>query len=115
MTQDGSMQDRVERMAQALMPQFDEARMKLARALAAAEEGRLIEQSERVIFDELNRLKTTAQEIGLRERVHEVESAFSPGGAPRQALQQGDGADHALDAQRPGVGAGASLAQRRGR
>jgi len=87
MTQDESVQDRVERVAQALAPQFDQARMKLARAIAAAESGRLIEQSERVIFDELNRLKSTSQEIGLQERVHEAEAAFSPGGATAQASQ----------------------------
>jgi len=87
MTQDGSMQNRVERVAQLLTPQFDAALLKLARAIAAAEDGRLVDQTERIIFEELNRLKTTTQEVGLQARVHEAEAAFSPSGAAAEASQ----------------------------
>ena len=87
MTQDESMQSRVQRMAQSLAPGFDETRLKLARAIAGAEDGRLIEQTERIIFDELNRLKTKSQEAGLQERVVQAEAAFSPCGAATQASQ----------------------------
>jgi predicted component of type VI protein secretion system len=85
MTQDGSVQDRVERVAQSLAPSFDAVRLKLARAFAQAEAGQVIEQTERIIFEELNHLKTTSQEVGLQERVHEAQAAFSPSGATGQA------------------------------
>ena len=111
MTQDGSMQNRVERVAQSLAPQFDAVRLKLARAIAAAEDGRLIEQTERIIFAELNRLKTTTQEVGLQERVDEAEAVFSPSGASAEAWQR----DDPSDAQRAGVASGASLAAGGGR
>jgi hypothetical protein len=55
--------------------------------MAAAEDGRLIEQTERIIFDDLNRLKSTAQEVGLQERVHQAEAAFSPCGAKAKAAE----------------------------
>ena len=91
MTQDGSSPEarpwRVERVTQALGPCFDAARLKLAQAIAAAEDGRLIEQTERIIFDELNHLKSTSQEVGLQERVQEAEAAFSPCGAKAKASE----------------------------
>ena len=52
MTQDGSVQDRVERVAQSLAPSFDAVRLKLARAFAA-HENQVIEQTERIIFEEV--------------------------------------------------------------
>lgn len=79
MAQDEPQQrERMERIAEALKPRFDEARLKLARQFAQAQHGHLIEQTEMQVFEELNRLKTTTQEVGLRERVQEVEAAFSP-------------------------------------
>lgn len=77
--------ERIGRIAQALVPHFDQARMKLARQIAGAQEGQLVEQTEMVIFEELNRLKTTAQEVGLQERVREAEEAFSPSGPTAKA------------------------------
>lgn len=90
MTQDESMQWRAERVARSLAPGFDAARLKLAWAIAEAEDGRLIEQTERVIFEELNRLKAKSQEVGLQARVHQAEAAFSPSGAAAEASPQGD-------------------------
>jgi hypothetical protein len=87
MTQDGSMQDRVDRVAQLLAGEFDEVRLKLAQAIASAEDGRVIEQTERIIFEDLNRLRTTTQQVGVQERIHEAEAAFSPSGAPSEASQ----------------------------
>jgi hypothetical protein len=72
--------ERVERIAEALRARFDEARLKLAGQFAQAEDGRLIEQTEMAVFEELNRLKTTTQEVGLQERIQEAEAAFSPSG-----------------------------------
>lgn len=71
---------RMERIAEALKPRFDAARLKLARQFAQAQDGHLIEQTEMQVFEELNRLKTTTQEVGLRERIQEAEAAFSPSG-----------------------------------
>ncbi|MGB7547925.1 MAG: hypothetical protein WBM14_09255 [Terracidiphilus sp.] len=88
MAQEGRPSERMERIAKALQPRFDEARFKLAQQFAQAQEGRLIEQTEGRVFEELNRLKTRAQEVGLQERIDEAEAAFSPsspaGKAPRQ-------------------------------
>lgn len=72
---------RAERIAEALRPSFDAARLKLAERFAQAEEGRLIEQTERAVFESLNRLKTTTQEVGIQQRIADAESAFSPSGA----------------------------------
>jgi hypothetical protein len=81
MAQDEPQQrERMERIAKALKPRFDEARLKLAKQFAQAQDGRLIEQTEMHIFEELNRLKTTTQEVGLQERIQEAEAAFSPSG-----------------------------------
>lgn len=78
MTQDESEQDRVDRVAQSLAPKFDQTRMDLAKAIIAAEDGHVIEQTERIIYDQLNRLKTTTQQVGMQERVQEAEAAFFP-------------------------------------
>jgi len=80
-------QDRAARIAESLRPSFDAARLKLARQFAEAEEGRLIEQTERVVFESLNGLKTTTQEVGLQERIGESEAAFSPSCAPGKGPQ----------------------------
>src|ERR1017187_962918 len=59
MAQDSSQaQARTQRIAQALAPHFDQARLRLAAQIAGAQEGHLIEQTEMLIFDELKRLKT---------------------------------------------------------
>ena len=88
MTQDERKQkERIERIAKALEPRFDEARMKLARQFAQAEDGRLIEQTEMSVFNELNRLKTASQEVGLQERIAEAEAAFSPRGQAGKSLR----------------------------
>ena len=61
MAQDSSQaQARTQRIAQALAPHFDQARLRLAAQIAGAQEGHLIEQTEMLIFDELNRLKSLA-------------------------------------------------------
>ena len=73
-------QERIERIAKALKPRFDEVRLKLAKQFAQAQEGWLIEQTEMAVFEELNRLKTTTQEVGLQDRIQEAEAAFSPSG-----------------------------------
>jgi hypothetical protein len=88
MAQEGPPQERMERIAQALQPRFDEARWKLARQFAQAEEGQLIEQTEGLVFAELNRLKTSAQEVGLQQRIEEAEGAFSPSGPAGKAARQ---------------------------
>jgi hypothetical protein len=81
MGQDERVQkERIERIAKALQPRFDEARLKLARQFAQAEDGWLIEQTEMLVFDELNRLKTATQEVGLQERIQEADAAFFPCG-----------------------------------
>ena len=80
MAQDEQQQKRVERIAKALEPHFDESRFTLAQRIAQAEDGWLIEQTERPIFEELNRLKTKTQEVGLQERIRATKSAFSPSG-----------------------------------
>jgi hypothetical protein len=85
MAQDEPAPERVERIAQALQPHFDQARYKLARQFAQAHHGHLIEQTENEVFTELNRLKTTSQEVGLQQRIDEAEAAFSPSGPPGQA------------------------------
>jgi len=90
MAQEGPPQERMERIAQALQPRFDAARFKLARQFAQAEEGRLIEQTEGLVFEELNRLKTSTQEVGLQQRIDEAEGAFSPSGPARKAARQRD-------------------------
>ena len=87
MAQDEQQQERVERIAKALGPHFDQTRFKLAKRIAEAEDGWLVEQTEMPIFDELNRLKTTSQEVGLQERTEAAEAAFSPSGQARQAPQ----------------------------
>ena len=111
MAQDGPQTpERMERIAQALAPHFEQARLKLAGQMAQAQEGRLIEQTEMLIFEELNRLKTTAQEVGLQERVRETEEAFSPSGPAAKDAQQGPRPDDAADGERAGGPAGAALA-----
>jgi len=90
MAQDESTSQRAERIAKALESHFDEARHQLARQFALAQDGWLIEQTEMPIFEELNRLKTKAQEIGLQERIKEAEAAFSPSGPTRKAARQGN-------------------------
>lgn len=81
MAQDEPQQrQRMERIAEALKPRFDEARLKLARQFAQAQEGHLVEETEMQVFEELNRLKTATQEVGLQERIQEAEAAFSPSG-----------------------------------
>ena len=80
MAQDEQQQERVERIAKALGPHFDETRFRLARRIAEAEDGWLVEQTEMPIFEELNRLKSKSQEVGLQERIQEAEAAFSPSG-----------------------------------
>ena len=80
MAQDEQQQKRVERIAKALEPHFDESRFTLAQRIAQAEDGWLIEQTEMPIFEELNRLKTKTQQVGLQERIRTAESAFSPSG-----------------------------------
>ncbi len=85
MAQDEPAAQRVERIAQALQPQFDQARYKLARQFAQARDGHLIEQTENEVFAELNRLKTSSQEVGLQERLQEAEAAFFPSCPPGQA------------------------------
>jgi len=85
MAQDEQQQERVERIAKALEPHFDQSRFMLAKRIAQAEDGWLIEQTEMPIFEELNRLKTKSQEVGLQERIRATEAAFSPSGQTRQA------------------------------
>ncbi len=85
MAQDEQLQERVERIAKALAPHFDQSRLTLAKRIAQAEDGWLIEQTEMPIFEELNRLKTKSQEVGLQERIRVTEAAFSPSGQTRQA------------------------------
>ena len=81
MAQDEPQQrERMERIAKALKPRFDEARLKLAKQFAQAQDGHLVEQTEMHVFEELNRLKTATQEVGLQERIQEAEAAFSPSG-----------------------------------
>lgn len=70
----------VKQIAQALKPHFDQTRLMLAQQIAQAEDGYLIEQTERPIFEALNRLKTTTQQVSLQERIQVAESAFSPSG-----------------------------------
>ena len=36
------------------------------------------------IFEQMNRLKTKCQQIGLQERIDEAEAAFSPSGQTRK-------------------------------
>ena len=116
MAQDGPQpQERIGRIAQALAPHFDQARLKLAAQIAQAQEGHLVEQTEMTIFEELNRLKTRAQEVGLQARIVEVEEAFSPSGPAAEAAQQGHRPDHAFDGQRAGGPARPPLAGPRGR
>ena len=83
MAQDEQQQERVERIAKALQPDFDESRFTRAKRIAQAEDGWLIEQTERPIFEELNRLKTKPQEVGPQERIRATESAFCPSGQTR--------------------------------
>jgi len=112
MAQDGPQtQDRVEQIARALAPHFDRARRKLAGQIAQAQDGHLIEQTEMLIFEELNRLKTTAQEVGMQARVEEAEAAFSPSGPAAKAPPQGSRSDHAFHGQWAGGPAGAALAR----
>ncbi len=84
MAQDELQSDRVERIALALSPHFDDTCMALARQIAQAQDGRLIEQTEMLIFEQMNRLKTKCQEVGLQERIDEAEAAFSPSGQTRK-------------------------------
>jgi len=83
MAQDEQQQERVERIAKALESHFDESRLTLAKRIAQAEDGGLIEQTEMPIFEELNRLKTKTQQVGVQERIRTAESAFSPSGQTR--------------------------------
>jgi len=83
MAQDEQQQERVERIAKALESHFDESRLTLAKRIAQAEDGGLIEQTEMPIFEELNRLKTKPQQVGVQERIRTAESAFSPSGQTR--------------------------------
>lgn len=85
MAQDEQQQESAERIAKALGPHFDETRFRLAQRIAEAEDGWLVEQTEMPIFEELNRLKTKSQEVGLQERVQAAEAAFSPSGQAGQA------------------------------
>ena len=87
MAQDEQQQKRVERIAKVLEPHFDESRFVLAQRIAQAEDGRLVEQTEMPIFEELNRLKTKSQQVGLQERIQAAEAAFSPSGQAGQAPQ----------------------------
>ena len=87
MAQDEQQHERVERIAKALEPHFDQSRFTLAKRVAQAEDGWLIEQTEMPIFEELNRLKTKTQEVGLQERIRTTEVSFSPSGQTRQAPQ----------------------------
>lgn len=87
MAQDEQQQACVERIAKALGPHFDQTRFMLAKRIAQAEDGRLVEQTEMPIFEELNRLKTKSQEVGLQERIQAAEAAFSPSGQAGQAPQ----------------------------
>jgi len=83
--------ERQERIAEALRPFFDEARLRLAGVAAQARDGQLVEQTEMPIFEELNRLKRQCQEIALQERVTEAEAAFSPSSPPTKAPRQRPG------------------------
>ena len=87
MAQDEQQQERVERIAKALEPHFDQSRFMLATGIAQAEDGRLVEQTEMPILEELNRLKTKSQEVGLQERIQAAEAAFSPSGQAGEAPQ----------------------------
>lgn len=87
MAQDEQQQERVERIAKALGPDFEQSRYRLAKRIAEAEDGCLVEQTERPVFEELNRLKTKTQEVGLQERIQIAEAAFSPSGQTREAAQ----------------------------
>jgi hypothetical protein len=39
------------------------------------------------IFEELNRLKSKSQEVGLQQRIEAAEAAFSPSGQARPPAQ----------------------------
>ena len=49
MAQDDPQSARVQRMAEALRPHFDQTRIALTRQIAQAEDGRLIEQTQMLI------------------------------------------------------------------
>ena len=85
--QQQQQQERVERIAKALAPHFEQTRFTLAKRIAQAEDGRLVEQTEMPIFEELNRLRTKSQEVGLQERIQAAEAAFSPSGQAGRAPQ----------------------------
>jgi predicted molibdopterin-dependent oxidoreductase YjgC len=87
MAQDEQQQERIERIAQVLEPHFDQTRLRLAQRIAQAEDGRLVEQTEMPIFEELNRLKSKSQEVGLQQRIEAAEAAFSPSGQARPPAQ----------------------------
>ena len=112
MAQDGPQQaKRVERIAKALAAQFDQTRLRIARQIAQAQEGHLIEQTEMTIFEELNRLKTRSQEVGLQERIQEAQEAFSPSGQAREMAEQGDRRHQSPDDQRAGEVADSAMAR----
>ncbi len=87
MAQDEQQQECFERIAKALEPHFDQTRFTLAKRIAQAEDGRLVEQTEMPIFEELNRLKTKSQQVGLQDRVQAAEATFSPSGQAAEAAQ----------------------------
>lgn len=82
MPMDGKVSVRAAEIEDVLKAEFDAARREVAWSLAEAEEGDLIQQSERPIFDRINQLKQQTMAQGLQHRIDEIEASFFPSGPP---------------------------------